>query len=144
MSLIVMLRLSLIGAALMVMTVATRAAENCSLEIGGKTLWNGKCCVDVSALDLGKQFAVTVRATGWRACLYEKKHPEDASKPTVEQTCLGPWINIDQDTEGNTWSAYWSLKDYCHADAQDRAEAITKSDQGTFEGNNFRFSWTAQ
>jgi len=113
----------------------------CSLESGGKNLWSGKCCVDMTAAEVDKGFEINVNAMSWRACLYDKNHPGNASLPTFKQTCLGPWINIDQDAADKTFSAQWSIADNCHGSIEDSAEAITKTGQGTFEGKNFRFSW---
>ena len=115
----------------------------CSLEVGGKTLWSGKCCVDITAAEVDKTFEVNVNAMSWRACLYDKNHPGNASLPTFKQTCLGPWINISQDSADNTFSAQWSIADSCHGSLQDSAEAIAKTGEGTFEGKNFHFSWKA-
>src|SRR6516225_2945124 len=108
----------------------------CSLEVGGKTLWSGKCCVDITAAEVDKTFEVNVNAMSWRACLYDKNHPGNASLPTFKQTCLGPWINIDQDAADKTFSAQWSIPDNCHGSIEDSAEAITKTGEGTFEGKN--------
>jgi hypothetical protein len=118
----------------------------CSLEVGGKNLWSGKCCVDITAMDLGKGFEVNVHAMSWRWCLYRKNHSELGKDglllPSPQQKCcLGPWINIDQN-EDNIITAMWSMEGYIHASGQSHG-LITKTAEGTFEGENFHFSWKA-
>jgi hypothetical protein len=126
----------------------TAYAENttaqCSLDVDGKNVWNGKCCVETSARDDGSiGFLAELHAESWRGCVYEKKHPGlNASLPTYQQKCFGPWINISEEKDdagsGKTLSAYWSVEDACHGG---KNVAAVKTEDGTYHGDNFVFTW---
>ena len=116
---------------------------NCSLDVDGKNVWNDKCCVETYANDDGSTgFLAALHAESWRGCVYAKQHPGNASLPTYKQKCFGPWINIseekDIDGKTKTLDANWSIEDSCHGGMNVPA---TKTGEGMFHGENFRFIW---
>jgi hypothetical protein len=133
---------------MMLATCSISCAESvtaqCSLDIDGKSAWKGKCCVETTATDDGSTgFLVTVHAESWRGCVYEKQHPGlNASLPTYQQKCFGPWISIFEEKDdagtGKTLSAYWSIEDACHGG---KNVVAIKTGEGTYHGDNFRFTW---
>jgi hypothetical protein len=80
---------------------AENTTAQCSLDVDGKNVWNGKCCVETSAHDDGSTgFLAELHAESWRGCVDEKKHPGlNASLPTYQQKCFGPWININEEKD---------------------------------------------
>jgi len=122
---------------------AESITAQCSLDVDGKNVWNDKCCVETTAQDDGSTgFLADLHAESWRGCAYEKKHPGNASLPTYQQRCFGPWININEEKDdagtGKTLSAYWSIEDACHGGEN---VAAVKTGDGTYRGDNFHFTW---
>jgi hypothetical protein len=111
----------------------------CSLMIEGAEVWNGKCCVSADASP--GSMTADLHAESWQACLYKKKHPENENLPTYKQKCIGPWINISQESEtdakGNNYSAYWSLEGACHGSENFSA----KRNGNVYQGDKFIFEW---
>jgi hypothetical protein len=123
---------------------AENTTAQCSLDVDGKNVWNGKCCVETSARDDGSTgFLAELHAESWRGCVYEKKYPGlNASLPTYQQKCFGPWININEEKDdagtGKSLSAYWSVEDACHGGEN---VAAVKTGDGIYHGDNFVFTW---
>jgi hypothetical protein len=119
--------------------IASEVVAQCSLVVDGNEVWNGKCCVsaDASPDDLN----ASLHAESWQACLYAKKHPENAKLPTYKQNCFGPWINIFKDDEetskGDNYSAYWSIEGACHGGGVYSA----KKTGNVYQGDKFIFRW---
>lgn len=135
---------------------AEGVSAKCTLEVDGRSIWDGKCCVEHSAIDDGAGgFLVEIRAEGLRGCVYERKHPEQNTLPTSQRKCFGPWISIisvppSMDTseeepagpgsEGHEkLSAYWNIEDACHADMS--PVGAFKTGSGAYRGAHFRFHW---
>lgn len=114
---------------------AQELAAQCRMIVDGKEVWNSKCCVKAE-VDPSVMIA-SLTAEGWQACLYRKRHPEQSSLPTSQQRCFGPWINIDQEGGGNSYSAYWSLGNACHGGNLFSA----KRNGNVYQGDNFIFEW---
>lgn len=108
---------------------------HCSLVVDGEKVWNGKCCVTASTEP------PELHAESWQACLYGRKHPQNASLPTFKQTCLGPWIDIfeehDESAKGSNFSAYWSVKNACHGGMTFPARKAGN----VYQGDTFVFEW---
>ena len=121
---------------------AEEITAQCSLDVDGKNVWYGKCCIETFANDDGSTgFLAGLHAESWRGCIYEKKHAGlNASLPTYQQKCFGPWINIGEEKvdtgTGKTLSANWSIEDACHGG--DNVAPI-KTGNGMYRGHNFRF-----
>jgi hypothetical protein len=75
-------------------------------------------------------------ASGWQACLYDRKHPEQANLPGFQQTCYGPWINIWP--EDGAYLAYWSLDNACRAGFP---PVSARRARQVYKGGNFVFDW---
>lgn len=124
---------------------AENVTAQCSLDVDGRNVWNGKCCVETSAIDDGSTgFLVTLYAGSWRGCVYNRKHPENESRPTSQTICFTPWISIYEENfdtgTGKTLHAYWSLgKGSCHGEVLD--VSAVKTGEGKYHGDNFRFTW---
>jgi hypothetical protein len=118
---------------------ASEVVGQCSLVVDGKEVWNGKCCVSADASP--DNLDATLHAESWQACLYAKKHPENANLPTYKQKCIGPWINISKDDEdagkGDVYSAYWTIEDACHGGQAYPA----KKTGNVYQGDKFTFRW---
>jgi hypothetical protein len=113
---------------------AVEKVAHCRLVADGQEVWNGKCCVSFD-LEPGETGA-SLHASGWQACLYDRKHPEQANLPGFQQTCYGPWINIWP--EDGAYLAYWSLDNACHAGFP--PVSARRAGQ-VYQGDNFIFDW---
>jgi hypothetical protein len=119
---------------------ATETVAVCSLVVDGEEVWNGKCCVSETVDPMRK--LPDVHAEGWQACLYARRHPENANLPTYQQKCLGPWINLWQEKDEspskvNNYSAYWSVRGGCHG-----GETFSARRTGNvYQGDKFIFGW---
>jgi hypothetical protein len=144
------------GCALAGQAHAESVSATCSLEVDGRKIWDGKCCVEQSAMDDGAGgFIVDVEAQSLRACVYQKKHPEQTTLPTSQKKCFGPWIVVSQIPSGmdtsseepavpgsegrEKLSVYWSIQDACHAEMT--PVAAFKTGSGAYRGAHFRFHW---
>ena len=116
-------------------SIAWEVAAHCRMVVDGQEVWNGKCCVEATADPYS--MSPSLNAEGWQACLYRKKHPEQANLPTAMQKCFGPWINIYQDSGSSSYSAYWSLENACHCGPNVSA----KRNGNIYQGDNFIFEW---
>jgi hypothetical protein len=118
---------------------AQETIATCILVVDGRQVWNGKCCITASAEP--SEMTAELHAESWKACQYGKKHPQNARLPTYKQTCIGPWINISQETErdekGNDFTAYWSIEDACHGGATHWA----KKSGNLYRSDSFTFEW---
>jgi hypothetical protein len=118
---------------------AEQRAATCLLIENGQTVWNGQCCVTASAEP--ETMTVSLQAESWRACQYQKRHPENETLPTYKQTCIGPWINISQesqpDEKGYDFTAYWSLDNACHGGQPHGA----RRSGDLYKGDDFSFEW---
>jgi hypothetical protein len=118
---------------------AQETVATCNLVVGGRPVWNGKCCVTASAEP--SEMSAELHAESWKACQYGKKHPQNAELPTYKQTCIGPWINISRESapeeKGKDFTAYWSLEDACHGGETHAA----KKSGNLYRGDNFTFEW---
>ncbi len=113
---------------------AVEKVAHCRLVTDGQEVWNSKCCVSFD-LETGET-AASLHASGWQACLYDRKHPEQANLPGFQQTCYGPWINIW--SEDGSYLTYWSLDNACHAGFP--PVSARRAGQ-VYQGDNFKFDW---
>jgi hypothetical protein len=117
-------------------SVSQELVAQCRMIVDDQEVWNSKCCVK-AVVDPSVMIA-SLTAEGWQACLYRKRHAEQSNLPTSQQKCFGPWINIDQEGGGNSYSAYWSLENACHGGNLFPA----KRNGNIYQGDNFIFEWT--
>ena len=71
---------------LIVLTFSYARAESisapCSLEVKGRKISDGKCCLEQSAIDGGTGgFLVELSAKSLEICVYESKYPEQDDVP---------------------------------------------------------------
>jgi hypothetical protein len=111
----------------------------CSLVVDGSEVWNGKCCVTAETTPY--DMTASLHAESWQACLYNKRHPQNARLPTYRQKCLGPWINTwqepEQNSKANNYLAYWSIEGACHGGENYPATRIGN----VYQGEKFIFEW---
>jgi hypothetical protein len=111
----------------------------CSLVVDGSEVWNGKCCVTAETTPY--DMTASLHAESWQACLYNKRHPQNARLPTYRQKCLGPWINTwqepEQNSKANNYLAYWSIEGACHGGENYPATRIGN----VYQGDKFIFEW---